>query len=259
MRCVSVISVRNGIDYIEGCIKQLIENQIEIAIIDQSSDDGTYEVCEKYKDDGVFILKRTVYPGYFSLRDQLAEKYKLIESLNTDWVIHQDVDECLKGPYSGLNLYQSIKKEDNNGFNVINFNEFVFLPLDLQDTFLKSKYYYFFEPSAPRLMRAWKKADNLNALKSGGHILEGDARLAPNYYSLLHYIFTSQQHAYEKYSQRKFVHTETDDGWHLNRINLLRNRMLFPEKSELMEWSNDIGFCPNTDNAWKKHYWEKDA
>lgn len=256
MRCVSVIAVRNGIDYIENCIKQLINNQIEIAIIDQSSDDGTYEVCKRYKDDGVFLLKRISYPGYFSLQDQLAEKYKLIESFKTDWVIHQDVDECLKGPYPNLNLYQSLKEEDRNGFNVVNFNEFVFLPYDLQNNFYESKYYYFFQPFSPRLMRAWKKSDNLNALNSGGHILEGNARLAPKNYSLLHYIFTSQQHAYDKYSQRKFETLETDRGWHKNRLEIDAEKLTFPNKSGMNKWSEEIDFIPDTDNPWKKHFWE---
>ena len=64
MRCVAVILVRNGVDYIERCIKHLIENGIEMAVIDQSSDDGTYEMCQKFMEDGVFLLKRIEYPGY---------------------------------------------------------------------------------------------------------------------------------------------------------------------------------------------------
>ena len=42
MRVIAVIMVRNGIDYIDSCLSHLIENGIEIAVIDQSSDDGTY-------------------------------------------------------------------------------------------------------------------------------------------------------------------------------------------------------------------------
>ena len=64
MRVIALIMVRNGIDYINSCLSHLIENGIEIAVIDQSSDDGTYEICQKFSDDGLFLLKRIEYPGY---------------------------------------------------------------------------------------------------------------------------------------------------------------------------------------------------
>ena len=147
MKVIAVIMVRNGADYAEKCISHLLENEIEVAIIDQSSDDGTYEICQSFVGNGVCELQRIKYPGYFSLTDQLQEKYKLISKLQTDWIIHHDIDECLEAPDSALTLYESIKNEDKQGFTAINFNEFVFLPYDEASSFYDSQFYYLFERS----------------------------------------------------------------------------------------------------------------
>ena len=64
MRVIALIMVRNGIDYIDSCLSYLIENGIEIAVIDQSSYDGTYAICQTISNDGLFLLKRIEYPGY---------------------------------------------------------------------------------------------------------------------------------------------------------------------------------------------------
>ncbi len=256
MRCVAVIAVRNGADYAKKCITYLIENGIEVAVIDQSSDDGTYEICQEFKNDGLCYLKRVEFPGFFSLQDQLKQKYQLIDELQMDWVIHQDIDELLENPVAGISLKASIENEDSEGFNVINFNEFVFLPYDATISFYKSPYYYFFEPFSPRLMRAWKKSESFSGLRSGGHILEGDTHLSPRNYNLRHYVFTSQQHAFEKYSQRNFPKKETDNGWHKNRINIEKEKMVFPDKERLNKMDADKPYELNTSIPWEKHYWE---
>lgn len=256
MRCVAVIAVRNGVDYVRQCISHLIENGIEVAVIDQSSDDGTYEICEEFKNNGLCALRRIDYPGYFSLQDQLKEKFQLIEKIKTDWVIHQDIDECLDSPIADLNLKQSIEREDQKGHTVINFNEFVFLPYDEDLSFFQSPYYYFFEPFFPRLMRAWKKEENLSSLDSGGHLLQGSIELSPINHNLRHYIFTSQAHAFNKYGSRNFIKEESDKGWHLNRLDIPRTRLVFPPKELLKKVLADKLSQLNTYEPWTKHYWE---
>ena len=256
MRVVAVITVRNGIDYVEKCITHLINNKIEVAIIDESSTDGTYEICESFLGSGLCKLQRVAYPGFFSLEQQLQVKEKFINSLQTDWVIHHDIDECLDSPYKDLTLYDSIKKEDEAGYSVINFNEFVFLPYEEDISFYDSPYYYFFEPFKPRLMRAWKKKENLSSLASGGHLLQGEISLSPTNYVLRHYIFTSQQHAYDKYAKRHFSTAEIKKGWHKNRVDINPDKLKFPDKHKLEKISQNKPGDLSTSNPWEKHYWE---
>jgi len=256
MRIIAIIMVRNGADYAEKCILHLLKNGIEIAVIDQSSNDGTYEICQSFVGNGICELQRIKYPGYFSLGNQLQEKNKLISTLQTDWVIHHDIDECLDAPDPNMSLYESIKLVDKQGFTAINFNEFVFLPYDETVSFYDSQYYYFFEPFFPRLMRAWKKSAGLSSLQSGGHILQGEMNLSPVSYTLRHYIFTSQQHAFDKYSNRRFSTEEIQNGWHKNRVNIEHDKLIFPErdKLEMLSYYEPEKF--SVLNPWRKHYWE---
>ena len=256
MRVIAVIMVRNGVEYAEKCISHLIENGIEVAIIDQSSDDGTYEVCQSFINDGVCKLQRISYPGYFSLKDQLLEKNKLMSQLQTDWLIHYDIDECLESPDPNLSLYESIKLEDSRGYNAINFNEFVFLPYDESISFYDSSSYYFFEPFFPRLMRAWKKNSKLSGLESGGHLLKGSIKLSPENHILKHYVFTSQQHALNKYKKRLFSKEEITKGWHRNRLKIESDKLIFPDRENLEVLMPSKPYHFVTSNPWEKHYWE---
>jgi len=256
MRCVAVIAVRNGLDYARKCIQHLNNNNIEVAIIDQSSDDGTYDICKEFLNNGVCEIRRIDYPGFFSLEDQLIQKFRLIEKLKTDWVIHQDIDENLESPLVNNNLKDSISAEDAKGYNVINFNEFVFLPYDNNISFYKSPFYYFFEPFPSRLMRAWKKSASLSSIESGGHKLKGNIKLSPLNHNLLHYIFSSQDNAYNKYQNRVFTKFETDKGWHRNRLKIDIERLTFPDKKQMEIRTFNELYNFNTSNPWKKHYWE---
>ena len=125
-------------------------NGIEAAVLDQMSEDDTYELCAGFKGKGLCHLERYDYPGYFSLRDQLVEKQKLIDRLETDWVLHQDIDELLESAGPEVSLAQAISNADSEGYNALDFNEFVFIPhVSEGESFYRSLYYYFFTKGIP--------------------------------------------------------------------------------------------------------------
>lgn len=257
MRIVAIVMVRNGVDYVENCITHLLSNNIEVAIIDHGSDDGTWEACEKYLSHGLCHLSYAEYEGVFSLSKQLVLKQSILNGIVCDWVVHQDIDECLlSSPSFEGDLCSEIKHADDMGFNTLNFDEFVFLPYDLSEcSYNQSQFYYFFEPRRPRLMRAWKKSDALSSLNSGGHVLSGCVQLYPSDGVLKHYIFTSQQHAYDKYQSRLFASNELEKGWHRNRVGIDKASFAFPNKSQLQSLSETEGQL-SKQNPWKKHYWD---
>ena len=79
---------------------------------------------------------------------------------------------------SGLTLCDAIHEADEAGYNVLNFDEFVFLPEPHSDYSNTDYYtellrYYFFEPKKNRLNRAWKRTSQLYYKASGGHRLQG--------------------------------------------------------------------------------------
>lgn len=258
MRCVAIIMVRNGADYVHHCLSHLSEQGMEFVVLDHGSDDGTYDLSREFQGNGLVDIQRIPYEGLFSLTEQLKEKQKIAMKLNADWIIHQDIDECLEPVNEGETLMKTMQRADHEGYNVLNFNEFVFIPhVGKNQSFINSQYYYFFQPNHPRLMRAWKKNNSFSNLNTGGHVLDGEEiHLYPQYQSLRHYIFTDQNHAYNKYSERRFTAKEVAKGWHGNRLDIPINQLVFPaaEKLKKLPYLGSRAF--DTSSPWKKHYWQ---
>src|SRR5262249_54265391 len=157
-----------------------------------------------------------------------------------DWVLLVAPDEIMQSNIQGETLAGAIARFDARGYEVINFDEFVFLPAEndyIPDHFATQpiRHYYFYEPSnPPRQMRAWRKHLNLSNLQSGGHALTGtDFRLAPENLLLRHYIFRNQEHAFEKYSGRVYDPAEVSRGWHWHGAGQSTTRFAFPPPDQL--------------------------
>ena len=257
VRAVAIIMVRNGGPYVGHCLAHLVRQGLDVAVLDHDSTDRTRALCLEWEGRGVFHVQYVPYQGYFSLREQLGLKQKLIEKLNADWVVHQDIDECLEPPTGFATLIEWFEAAEKENCNVLNFDEFVFIPhVEKYETFYDSRYYYFFSPWSPRLMRAWKPAANLSALETGGHVLKGDVRLFPQAGYLRHYLFTDQGHAYQKYAARPFAVSEVEQGWHRNRLSIPKAALHFPAKQllECLPVAGSRAF--NVRNPWKQHYWQ---
>jgi hypothetical protein len=146
-------------------------------------------------------------------------------------VIHQDADEFLTALHGWGGLRDQIQLADAAGFNVLNFNELVMLPDDLEndDILSNNTLFYFFEPRPVRLMRAWKRSANLSNTHAGGHILAGDdVCVWPQRMLLKHFIVRSQTHAYQKYLGRTFSKADLSHGWHGNRLNFNHYNLKIP-------------------------------
>lgn len=253
MRCVAIIMVRNGERYVDSCLSHLARNHIEFAIIDHSSTDNTYELCLNYKDKGLCHLSSIDYEGDFIWGEILDAKMAVAEKIKADWIIHYDIDECMDSSIKYKTLYSEIEVADFNGYTAINFNEFVFIP-QINQHFSKSRYYYFYSPNFPRLMRAWKKSAGLKQ-EFAGHALTGGVSLYPVTLALRHYIFLDQQHAFQKYSERPFCKTEVEKGWHKNRVNIDKSKLAFPVTERLKLLPSAASKCFDTSDPWKKHFW----
>jgi hypothetical protein len=115
----------------------------------------------------------------------------------------------------------AIDRVGNSGADVLNFDEFVMLPL--RENYVRDVSgpqpihdYYFFEPTPKRLMRVWRPGRDFSKAETGGHQIKG-ATVASESLVLRHYLFRNQQHAYEKYSTRIFDSSELAGGWHGDR------------------------------------------
>jgi hypothetical protein len=159
---VAVLAFRNEGAYLANALRHLASNGIHFALIDNESNDNSRDIAFS-AEFAPYLADFTIVPfdGTFDLSLQLEVKARVIAGLDADWVIHCDADEIMHSHHTHETLSQAIARVDRQGFNVVDFNEFVFLPVStpyLSDWrgLQPILSYYFFNPGAPRLMRAWK-------------------------------------------------------------------------------------------------------
>jgi hypothetical protein len=152
----------------------LASQGIDVAIIDNESADGSRSLYARFSPNPVILTESLPYRGFVSLRDQLEARRKIYARLPHDWLILHSPDEILEHRIRGRSLRDAIEEADVEGYNALNFDEFVFLPEPDRDLRGKDFYseilrYYFFEPFRNRLNRAWKNGLGFDDPSSGGH------------------------------------------------------------------------------------------
>jgi glycosyltransferase involved in cell wall biosynthesis len=259
--CAAVLCVRNEHLHIRRALTDFIDQGIDVVVIDHGSTDGTREICEELIGSGVLSIDHIKWEGVYDQTAQLKAKARVFENLRHDWIIHADADEWLQSSRKGESLLDGLDRINENGFNVVNFEEFVFLPYHGQqvdfDAYRKDILgYYLFAPHERRLMRAWKRSASLKNIDSGGHTLSGqEMKIAPESFILRHYIVLSHELAVQKYVRRTFSRRDLERGWHGNRLHLRAEDLELPPPDELKMLSRWDSKDFDRTEPRKIHYW----
>jgi len=254
----AIVAIRNGAFYFNRLCEHMRQNNISLAVIDNESEDGLQKLIQQNQ-DVVECSTMLGYNGSFDLTKQLQAKREIASTLDSDWIIHLDADELLFSDIPHETLLDAIHRVDTLGYEAINFNEFVFLPVERlkkynHNTFHEMRWYYFFEPRKNRLVRAFR--NNLRTdIESGGHEVEGDFSLYPVSMIMRHYIFESKSHAHKKYRTRTYSQGDIDKKFHGNRLPLQNIRINFPSRKELICADKD-DWILSTSQPKKQHFWE---
>jgi hypothetical protein len=248
MNICALLAVRNEELYLERCLRHLIDQKITICLIDNGSTDSSLEIARTYLNRGVIRIEVFPYEGIYDWTGLLSLKEGLALEIDADWFIHHDADEIR---YSNLgtveSLNASIARADQQGFNAINFEEFVFVPTadslencgrDYVDTM---HYYYFFSPGPEHRINAWKRQPSrVDLVSSGGHQVRFEGRrLSPESLVLCHYPCLSPGHAEAKYGARAYAPAELARGWHRKRQSWKTCRYSPPPLDELFQVTPD--------------------
>ena len=262
MRVVAILGVRNERPYLGNCLDHLIDNGVDFAVVDNDSSDGTVDLlAESRIAPHLVAYERLPFAGSFALEKLLEAKQRLAGSIDADWVIHLDADEIMHSRKPGEPLSSAIERIASEGFTVVDFEEFVFLPVaDAYEVDRGSMqplrhYYHFAMPYLP-LMRAYKNHVGLGNLLMGGHLVTGEAsKLADEKLVLRHYMFRDQNHAYSKYADRVFAADELQRGWHLDKHQRPQDIFAFPAADRLEELPFPECRDLNRERPRDSHYW----
>ena len=228
MRVVAILAAYNEERFIAGCLEHLIEQGVDVYLLDNSSTDQTVKIASRYLGRGLIGIEDFPRAGQYSWRPILERKEQLAASLDADWFMHVDADEIHLPPRSGVTLTQALGEAESQGYNVVNFLEFTFVPVEESPdhdhpNFQKTmRWYYPYLPFSLHLLRAWKGQEKLDGFKqSGGHQINfAGARIYPKSFPMRHYLFLSVAHAIEKYVQKRYDPLEVAAGWHVSRVKL---------------------------------------
>ena len=271
LRAGAAICLREDGAYLESCLLHLISNGIDYAILDNGMDAQARALLARapFK-DALLAVEPLPFHGSFELKRQIDAKEALFERLDVDWLIHLDVDEMMHAYAPGERLVESLSRLDAAGFNAVDFDEFVFLPVerdfDPGSAVQPICTYYLFQPTAgPRLMRARKKSAGLtmapaaSGAETNGHRLFGEGlKLAPERFALRHYIVRDQEHARRKYADRVFAEAELAWGWHSNRTGYASEAFTFPQAAALRRLPDPASRAFDLSDPKTVHYWQWD-
>lgn len=246
-KVLAIIHCYNENDIIENTIEYLLEQDVDVYILDNWSNDGTYESAFEMKTrypDRIY-LKRFPESGkseYYEWYNQLAETERISKELNYNWYIHYDADEMRIGPWSELNLRQTIYKIDSCGYNEVENTVIDFkLTGEENDIFMKDTYFDFGHRVAHfEQAKSWKKCEDLDLKSSGGH----EARIEnPKVFPLKilnrHYPMRSVEQAKRKINIDRLPRFEKERrirGWHGHYSKIQDDKDILHNSAELIKW-----------------------
>lgn len=263
MDVAAILAIRNDGPYVANCLTYLKEEGIFYAVIDNDSTDDVAATVRQLRFRSHLVdYSRLPFTGTFELARQLEAKEDAAARVGAEWVINHDIDEVMHSYRPDQTLLEAIVAADAAGSTAINFDEFVFLPLDTDyvpdhQGWQPMGYYYYFEEQPLNLLRAQRIQDGFSVLNSGGHRIESDSvRVSTETLALRHYIFRSTEHAYTKYASRVFSGRELEKNWHHDRVGQPAEAFRLPPASSLKRLSSPDQQQLDRSDRKSTHYWQ---
>ena len=259
MRVVALLATYNEERFVGDCIGHLAENDVETYLIDNGSEDGTVDVAERFRGQGLAGVEIVPRDGVYSWKPLLDRKAELATTLEADWFIHLDADEIRLPPIGFKTLRSALVEVTAEGFNAVNFQEFTFVPTVEEPNHDHPRYretmrhYYPFLPRPLDRLNAWKRQETPVDLSStGGHRVSFPGlRVCPQAFPMRHYLFLSVEHATRKFVDRAYDQAELDAGMHRRRASLRRNSITLLSQRQLRYAASDADL--DETDPWTSH------
>lgn len=260
MRIIGMIFVYNEADIVGSVIEHLLSQGIELVILDNGSTDDSYEISTRYIGKGVLSVERLVTER-FECGLILETLYEMALKHKPDWTLLSSADEFHESPYPDLTLREAIETEDQQGYNLIQFNNFEFLPTEqdrdsLETDVRKQVKYYTWNDDCQ--FHCWKVCEGITVRDGCGHYpvfpKNAKVKVSPTKYVLRHYRIRSYQHGLKKiFVERlpRYPEEERKKGWHVHYDKFGRDEKFFIiDSRNLNKYEDDGGWIVKKTFDW---------
>ncbi|MBR2046591.1 MAG: glycosyltransferase family 2 protein [Agathobacter sp.] len=250
-KALAILHFYNEADILEKTIEYLLGQDVDVYLLDNWSDDGSYEIASNYKEkypDKIFLehFPQEGKTGEFELYKQMEVTEKISKELDYNWYIHYDADEIRVSPWENVNFRQALYWIDRLGYNCVENTviDFKLTELNQENIFMKDTYFEFRHKYAWfNHLKTWKKTDDIDLKSTAGHTLK---IRNPKVFSLKflnkHYPLRTQVQAEIKiFKERipRFAKEKDTYGWHGHYDKYLADAGILVDKSDLLLWQKE--------------------
>lgn len=249
-KVLAIIHFYNEADVIGGTIEYLISQGVDIYLVDNWSDDGSYEIAAE---------KQKKYPGRIYLEhfpesgrtenyewyNQLERTEQIAKEYSYNWYIHYDADEIRICPWKGCNLRMMLYRVEQLGYNLVENTviDHKIVSPDEENIFCKDTYFDFgHKPTHFLQTKTWRKNEKIDLKKSGGHVVKlEEPKIYPLKILNRHYPLRSVKQAQKKiYIDRepRFSKEKKERGWHAHYDKFINGQSFINSKENLILWDD---------------------
>lgn len=250
---VAFVTTYNEADVIVPTLLDLFEQGVEAYVIDNWSEDNTYDLAREFVGNGVLGIERSpadAPPEYFDLKSLLTRMEELVPILGGDWYIKHDADEARRSPWPGVTVRTGFWLAQQAGFNVVDFTVLNFRPIDnsYREGSSFVDHFEFFEfgknPGHFRQLKAWHYfGQDLDYARFGSHrIAFSGLEIFPYKFLVRHYPVRSQQHGERKIFQERqarFLPEARKRGWHKQYDDIAAGHSFLEDPANLIRYDAD--------------------
>lgn len=253
---LAMIHVYNEADIIEATIKHLLTQGIDVHVIDNWSNDGSFEIVKNFAKERANVTFER-YPLKNNNRFELGLMLSRVEVVAKQrpeykWIMLNDADELRWSPWKNVSLQKALSFVDSLGYNAVDYTVFNFEPTNdgFSNQHDPEKFFMYgdFGKQSGNFVqvKTWKNNKEIDLASSGGHhAMFPNQRIYPLKFLLNHYPIRSNKQAAEKiFSQRvsRYSEEEKKKGWHTHYNKIKRSTKFIKRYDELI-LVNDQFYC----------------
>jgi len=220
--------VYNEADILPFSVRYLLDQEIEVHVLEGWSTDGSWELLTGCaREDSRISVER--FPadgpsGEQCCRAILHRIENLAAESGADWCMLNDADEWRSSSVPGETLAKGIARVDFLGWNAIDHNVRVFLPVDNGWAGQDPRQYFRHYTTDSKMdmlcgipqVKIWENGGRVDLASTGGHDVRfAGRRVNPRKFLLSHYPFRNSEQARRKLHTRldRRCYQEHRDGW----------------------------------------------